>query len=81
MGALCIGCAAPMQNCGKVSLGMTPDQVVPVAGQPHKKYRMESAGQGAMIPTPAGTSETWFYKGGLIQFHDGQVVAKGEKMP
>ena len=40
---------------------------------------MESTGQGTVLPTPAGASETWFYKRGLIQFHDGKVVAKGQK--
>jgi hypothetical protein len=79
-GALGFGCAAALQNYDKVSLGMTSDQVLSVAGKPHRMYRMESAGQGTMFPTPAGTSETWFYKSGLIQFHDGKVVAKGEKV-
>lgn len=78
-GALGFGCAAALQNYDKVSLGMTPEQVTTLAGKPHRVYRMESAGKGTMFPTPAGTSETWFYKTGLIQFHDGKVVAKGEK--
>jgi hypothetical protein len=79
-GALGFGCAAALQNYEKVSLGMTPEQVRTVAGKPHRKFRMESAGQGTILPTPAGASETWFYKTGLIQFHDGKVVAKGEKL-
>lgn len=79
-GALGIGCATTLQNYDKVSLGMPSDQVLTVAGKPHRIYRMESAGEGTMLPTPAGTSETWFYKSGMIQFHDGKVVAKGEKV-
>jgi hypothetical protein len=75
-----VGCAAALQNYEKVSLGMTADQVLSVAGKPNRSYRMESAGQGTILPTPAGTSETWFYKGGMIQFHDGKVVAKGQKV-
>ena len=59
---------------------MTADQVRTVAGKPNSKFRMESTGQGTILPTPAGASETWFYKSGLIQFHDGKVVAKGEKL-
>ena len=72
--------AAALQNYEKVSLGMTADQVLTVAGKPNSKFRMESTGQGTIIPTPAGASETWFYKGGMIQFHDGKVVAKGVKV-
>lgn len=79
-GALGFGCAASLQNYEKVSLGMSTEQVVTVAGKPHRMFRMESTGQGTMLPTPAGASETWFYKTGLIQFHDGKVVAKGEKV-
>ncbi len=79
VGALGFGCAPALQNYEKVSLGMTPEQVRTVAGKPHRKFRMESTGQGTILPTPAGTSETWFYDTGLIQFHDGKVVAKGEK--
>lgn len=78
-GALGFGCAAALQNYEKVSLGMTAGQVLTVAGTPHRKFRMESTGQGTVLPTPAGASETWFYKRGLIQFHDGKVVAKGQK--
>jgi hypothetical protein len=80
VGALGFGCAASLQNYEKVSLGMTTEQVVTVAGKPHRMFRMESTGQGTLLPTPAGASETWFYKTGLIQFHDGKVVAKGEKV-
>ena len=80
VGDLGFGCAASLQNYEKVSLGMSPEQVLTVAGSPHKKFRMESTGQGTLLPTPAGASETWFYKTGLIQFHDGKVVAKGEKI-
>jgi len=80
VGALGFGCAAALQNYEKVSLGMTAEQVLTVAGKPHRMFRMESTGQGTVLPTPAGTSETWFYKTGLIQFHDGKVVAKGEKV-
>ncbi len=79
VGALGFGCAAVLQNYEKVSLGMTVDQVLTVAGKPHQKFRMESSGVGTVLPTPAGSSETWFYKRGLIQFHDGKVVAKGQK--
>jgi hypothetical protein len=81
MGALGFGCAtaASLQNYDKVSLGMTADQVLTVAGKPNSKFKMESTGQGTIIPTPAGASDTWFYKGGMIQFHDGKVVAKGVK--
>jgi len=79
--ALGFGCAtaAPL-NYDKVSLGMTTEQVLTVAGKPHHQYRMESTGQGTILPTPAGSSDTWFYKGGMIQFHDGKVVAKGVKV-
>jgi len=77
--ALGFGCAPTLQNYEKVSLGMTSDQVLSVAGKPHGRFRMESTGQGTLIPTPEGKSETWFYKSGLIQFHDGKVVAKGQK--
>jgi len=82
MGALGFGCAATatLQNYDKVSLGMSADQVLTVAGKPNSKFKMESTGQGTLIPTPAGASDTWFYKGGMIQFHDGKVVAKGEKV-
>ena len=80
VGALGFGCAAALQNYDKVSLGMTSAQVLTLAGKPHRMFRMESTGQGTVLPTPAGTSETWFYKTGLIQFHDGKVVAKGEKV-
>ena len=80
VGSLGFGCAAALQNYEKVSLGMTPDQVLTVAGKPNRMFRMESAGEGTILPTPAGKSETWFYKTGLIQFHDGKVVAKGEKL-
>jgi hypothetical protein len=82
VGALGFGCAAslPLQNYDKVSLGMTADQVLAVAGKPNKQFLMESTGEGTLLPTPAGKSETWFYKTGLIQFHDGKVVAKGEKV-
>lgn len=79
-GALGFGCAAALQNYDKVSLGMTSDQVLTVAGKPHRMYRMDSAGQGTLLPTPAGSSETWFYRSGMIQFHDGKVVAKGQKV-
>jgi hypothetical protein len=81
-GLLGVGCAtAPWQNYDKVSLGMTPDQVLSAAGTPNRMYQMESTGQGTVIPTPAGRTETWFYKSGLVQFHDGKVVAKGHKVP
>jgi hypothetical protein len=80
LGALGFGCAAALQNYDKVSLGMTAEQVRTVAGKPHHMYRLESAGEGTLLPTPAGNSETWFYKTGMIQFHDGKVVAKGEKV-
>ena len=80
VGALGFGCAAALQNYDKVSLGMSSDQVLTVAGKPNRKFRMESAGQGTILPTPAGKSETWFYKSGMIQFHDGKVVAKGQKV-
>jgi hypothetical protein len=76
LGALSLGCAAALKY-DKVSLGMSPDEVVSVAGAPRSKFRMESTGQGTLVPTPAGASETWFYKSGLIQFHNGKVVAKG----
>ena len=81
-GVLGFGCAttATLQNYDKVSLGMTADQVLTVAGKPNSKFKMESTGQGTIIPTPAGASDTWFYKGGMIQFHDGKVVAKGVKV-
>ena len=78
-GALGFGCAATLQNYDKVSLGMNPDQVLTVAGKPNRKFLMESTGQGTIVPTPTGKSETWFYKSGVIQFHDGKVVAKGQK--
>jgi len=78
--ALGFGCAAALKNYDKVSLGMTSAQVLTVAGKPHRMFRMESTGQGTVLPTPAGMSETWFYKTGIIQFHDGKVVAKGEKV-
>jgi len=82
MGVLGFGCAttATLQNYDKVSLGMTADQVLTVAGKPNSKFKMESTGEGTIIPTPAGASDTWFYKGGMIQFHDGKVVAKGVKV-
>lgn len=80
VGALGFGCAASLQNYEKVSLGMTAEQVLTVAGKPHRMFRMESTGQGTVLPTPAGSTETWFYKSGLIQFHDGKVVAKGAKV-
>ena len=80
VGALGFGCATAWQSYDKVSLGMTSDQVLTAAGKPNRKYRLESAGEGTMVPTPAGKSETWFYKTGLVQFHDGKVVAKGEKV-
>jgi hypothetical protein len=67
-------------NYEKISLGMTPDQVTAAAGKPRRMYRVDSTGQGTLMPTPAGTSETWFYKSGLVQFHDGKVVAKGAKV-
>ena len=51
-----------------------------MAGKPHNKFRMESAGQGTILPAPAGTSETWFDETGLIQFLDRKVVAKGEPL-
>ena len=81
-GALGFGCATSLQlqNYEKVSLGMSSDQVLTVAGKPNSKFRMESTGQGTIIPTPVGKTETWFYKSGLIQFHEGKVVAKGEKL-
>jgi len=81
-GALGFGCAAalPLQNYDKVSLGMTADQVLSVAGKPNRQFRMESTGEGTLPPTPVGKSETWFYKTGIIQFHEGKVVAKGEKL-
>ena len=55
-GVLGFGCAttATLQNYDKVSLGMTADQVLTVAGKPNSKFRMESTGQGTIIPTPAG---------------------------
>lgn len=79
LGALGFGCAtaASLQNYDKIMLGMTADQVLAVTGKPNSQYKMESSGQGTIIPTPAGSSDTWFYKGGMIQFHDGKVVAKG----
>jgi hypothetical protein len=82
MGALGFGCAttARLENYDKVSLGMTTEQVLRVAGKPNHKFLMESTGQGTILPTPAGSSDTWFYKGGMIQFHDGKVVAKGVKV-
>ena len=81
MGALGLGCAtATLQNYDKVSLGMSQEQVLAVAGKPHHKFRMESTGQGTILPTPAGSSDAWFYNGGMIQFHDGKVVVKGVKV-
>lgn len=80
-GLLGVGCAtARLQNYDKVSLGMSPDQVLSVAGKPNRIFKMESTGQGTVLPTPAGATETWFYKSGLIQFHNGKVVAKGQKV-
>jgi hypothetical protein len=81
-GLLGVGCAtAPVMNYDRVSLGMSSDQVLAAAGKPNRIYQMESTGQGTMLPTPAGTMETWFYKSGLVQFHNGKVVAKGQKVP
>jgi hypothetical protein len=82
VGALGFGCAttARLQNYDKVSLGMTTEQVLSVAGKPNHKFLMESTGKDTIFPTPAGSSDTWFYKGGMIQFHDGKVVAKGVKV-
>ena len=81
-GLLGFGCAtAKLQNYDKVSLGMSSDQVLSVAGKPNRIFQMESTGQGTVLPTPAGTTETWSYKSGLIQFHNGKVVAKGRKAP
>lgn len=81
-GLLGVGCAtAQLQNYDKVSLGMSSDQVLSVAGKPNRIYQMESTGQGTVISTPAGTTETWFYASGLVQFHNGKVVAKGQRVP
>jgi hypothetical protein len=43
-GVLSFGCAtaARLQNYDKVSLGMTADQVLTVAGKPNSKFKMES---------------------------------------
>lgn len=59
---------------------MTSDQVLTVAGKPHRMYRVESTGQETLLPMPAGSSETWMYKSGMVQFHDGKVVIKGERV-
>ena len=81
-GLLLVGCAtAKLQNYDRVMLGMTSDQVMSVAGKPNKIYQMESTGQGTVLPTPAGKTETWFYESGLIQFNNGKVVAKGQRVP
>jgi len=82
MGMLGVGCAsAKLLNYDQVSLGMSSDQVLSVAGKPNRIYQMESTGQGTVLPTPAGTTETWFYKSGLVQFNNGKVVAKAQKVP
>lgn len=82
VGLLGVGCAtAKLLNYDRVSLGMSSDQVVSVAGKPNRIYQMESTGQGMVLPLPAGTTETWFYRSGLIQFHNGKVVAKGHRVP
>ena len=81
-GMLGVGCAtAKLQNYDGVSLGMSSEQVLSVAGKPNRIFQMESTGQGTLLPTPAGTTETWFYKSGIIQFHNGKVVAKGQSVP
>ena len=80
-GALGFGCATSLQlqNYEKVSLGMTSEQVLTVAGKPNSKFRMESTGQGTVIPTPAGKTETWFYKSGLDPVPRRQGGGEGRK--
>jgi hypothetical protein len=80
MGTILAGCATCLQNYDKVSLGMNPEEVLQVAGKPHRIFQMESTGQGTLIPTPPGKHEVWFYRGGVIQFNEGKVVAKGHKI-
>ena len=80
MGTVLAGCAASLQNYEKVFLGMSPEEVLTVAGKPHRVFHMESTGQGTLIPTPPGKHEVWFYRGGVIQFNEGKVVAKGLKI-
>jgi hypothetical protein len=74
------GCAATLKNYDQVGLGMNPEQVKEIAGDPHRIIQIESTGEGTLIPMPAGKEEIWIYCCGMIQFHDGKVVAKGQRV-
>jgi hypothetical protein len=78
-GIMLAGCAATLKNFDQISLGMTPEEVLKIAGKPHRILLIESTGQGTLVPTPAGKHELWIYRGGAIQFTEGKVVAKGQR--
>jgi hypothetical protein len=79
-GAILAGCAATLKSYDQISLGMTPEEVMKIAGKPHRILQVESAGQGTLFPTPAGKHELWIYRGGIVQFSEGKVVAKGQRI-
>ncbi|MDH7499597.1 MAG: hypothetical protein QHH30_04350 [candidate division NC10 bacterium] len=78
--AILTGCAATLKSYDQISLGMTPEEVMKIAGAPHRILLVESTGEGTLLPTPAGKHEVWIYRGGVIQFSEGKVVAKGQRV-
>ena len=74
------GCAATLKNYEQVALGMSPEQVMEIAGKPHRILLLETTGEGTLLPTPAGKHEIWFYRGGAVHFNEGKVVAKGQRV-
>jgi hypothetical protein len=79
-GAVLAGCAATLKSYDQISLGMTSEEVEKIAGKPHRVFQVESTGEGTLLPTPAGKHELWFYRGGVVQFSEGKVVAKGQRI-
>jgi len=78
--AILAGCAATLKSYDQISLGMSPEEVMKIAGTPHRILLVESTGEGTLLPTPAGKHELWIYRGGIIQFSEGKVVAKGQRI-
>ena len=73
-------CAATIKNFDQISMGMTQDQVREIAGKPHRILAVESSGEHTLLSTNAGTYEIWVYCGGAVEFSEGKVVAKGQRV-
>jgi hypothetical protein len=74
------GCAATIKNFDQISMGMTQDQVREIAGKPRHVLAVESSGENTLFATNAGKYEIWLYCCGAVEFSEGKVVAKGQRV-